>query len=142
MIIPKEPKIYHIVHVNRLPSIIEDGYLWCDAEVIKRDPPGSVIGMNKIKERRLNELCVSCHPDLKVGSCVPFYFCPRSVMLFMLARGNHPDVTFRDGQELIVHLEVDMYEAVSWAEQNNVRWHSRHLMLGHFTRSLIVVWRI
>lgn len=78
--------------------------------------------MDKIKQRRLSELSLSCFPDLKVGCCVPFYFCPRSVMLFMLHRANHPDITYRGGQETIVHLEIDLYEAVSWAKKNNVRW--------------------
>ena len=32
MLVPTEPKIYHIVHVDRLASIIADGYLWSDAE--------------------------------------------------------------------------------------------------------------
>lgn len=30
MTVPAQPKIYHIVHVDRLPSIIADGCLWCD----------------------------------------------------------------------------------------------------------------
>ena len=50
--IPDEPKIYHIVHVDRLASIIADE-LWCDAEVVRRAPPGTAIGMNTIKQRRL-----------------------------------------------------------------------------------------
>ena len=28
---PRAPKIYHIAHVDRLASIIADGFLWCDA---------------------------------------------------------------------------------------------------------------
>ena len=32
---PRHPKIYHIVHVDRLPSIVADGCLWCDAEVVR-----------------------------------------------------------------------------------------------------------
>ena len=71
---PAVPKIYHIVHVDRLPSIIADGVLWCDAEIVRRAPPGTAIGMNKIKQRRLTELHLSCHPGLLVGGCVPFYF--------------------------------------------------------------------
>lgn len=46
--IPDQPKIYHIVHVDRLASIIAGG-LWCDAEVVRRAPPGTTIGMNAIK---------------------------------------------------------------------------------------------
>jgi hypothetical protein len=33
---PRHPKVYHIVHVDRLPSIVSDGCLWCDAEVVRR----------------------------------------------------------------------------------------------------------
>ena len=88
MLPPAAPKIYHIVHVDRLPSIIADGFLWCDAEVAQRavtNPGmGTTIGMNSIKERRLTELNLGRHPDLHVGQCVPFYFCPRSVMLYLI----------------------------------------------------------
>lgn len=28
MTVPAQPKIYHIVHVDRLPSIVADGCLW------------------------------------------------------------------------------------------------------------------
>ena len=54
--VPPQPKIYHIAHVDRLPSIVADGFLWCDAEIVRRVPPGTTIGMNGIKQRRLNEL--------------------------------------------------------------------------------------
>lgn len=46
---PAKPKIYHIVHLDRLPSIATDGFLWCDAEVARRGSPGTGIGMNHIK---------------------------------------------------------------------------------------------
>ena len=45
MTTPAQPQIYHIVHVDRLPSIIADGCLWCDAETLQRDSPGTAIGM-------------------------------------------------------------------------------------------------
>ena len=117
-----EPKIYHIVHVDRLPSIIADGWLWCDAEIVQRTPPGTTIGMNSIKERRLNELPLNSHPDLHVGDCVPFYFCPRSIMLYLLYRSNHPELAYRGGQDSIVHLETDLLQTVAWAEAHGQRW--------------------
>ena len=52
VLVPPQPKIYHIVHVDRLPSIVADGFLWCDAEIVRRAPPGTTIGMNGIKQRR------------------------------------------------------------------------------------------
>ena len=120
--VPRNPKIYHIVHVDRLPSIVEDGYLWCDAEIASRMPPGSTIGMNHIKQRRLHELTLNSHPDLHVGDCVPFYFCPRSVMLYMIHQGNDPEMTYRGGQGPIVHCEADLHAVIAWANKHQVRW--------------------
>lgn len=122
MPVPTAPKIYHIVHADRLPAILSDGFLWCDAEVLRRNPPGTTIGISEIKERRLKELRLASHPDLHVGDCVPFYFCPRSVMLYLIHRGNHPDLDYRGGQEFIVHLEADLNATVTWANANGRRW--------------------
>ena len=121
---PTNPKIYHIVHVDRLPSIINDGYLWCDAEISRRYPQGvgTNIGMGKIKKRRMEKLTLNNYPDLHVGDCVPFYFCPRSVMLYVIHASNHPGLNYRCGQETIVHLEADLYEVVRRADANNIRW--------------------
>ena len=123
---PAEPKIYHIVHVDRLPSIIADGYLWCDAEMADRAAAncdvGTTIGMNEIKRRRLNELRLGSHADLYVGQCVPFYFCPRSVMLFMIHCANRPELLYRGGQGPVVHLESDLRSCVAWANENQHRW--------------------
>ncbi|MGI9067621.1 MAG: type II toxin-antitoxin system toxin DNA ADP-ribosyl transferase DarT [Pyrinomonadaceae bacterium] len=119
--IPNEPKIYHIVHVDRLASIITGG-LWCDAEIVRRDPPGTTIGMNAIKQRRLTELTLASHPGLYVGECVPFYFCPRSIMLYLIYQGNHPDLAYRGGQAPIIHLESDLRQTVDWAEAQGQRW--------------------
>jgi len=120
--VPAQPKLYHIVHVDRLPSIVADGLLWCDAEIVRRAPPGTTIGMNGIKQRRLNELTLSSYPDLHVGDCVPFYFCPRSIMLFLIHRANHSELTYRGGQGPIVHLECDLHATVAWAGQEGQRW--------------------
>lgn len=121
MPIPADPKIYHIVHADRLPSIIVENGLLSDAEVTRRSLLGITIGMNSIKQRRL-ELSLSSHPDLHVGDCVPFYFCPRSVMLYVLYMRNHPELNYHGGQEPIVHLEADLQRTVAWAEEQGLRW--------------------
>lgn len=121
MSVPSKPKIYHIVHVDRLESIIADGCLWCDAEIAQRDPSGTIIGMSEIKQRRLT-LALASRPGLRVGDCVPFYFCPRSVMLYLLHRGNHPELAYHGGQAPIVHLECDFCEAVRWGDEQQLRW--------------------
>ncbi len=96
MAIPEHPKIYHILHVDRLPSIIADNHLWCDAQITKYSSLGTSIGMNKIKQRRLKELKLKSYPDLYIGQCVPFYFCPRSIMLYVIHQGN-PDLIYEGG---------------------------------------------
>lgn len=118
---PQNPKIFHIVHSDRLSSIVSDGFLWSDTCVTARKLSGTMIGMSHIKERRLqNQL--SSHPGLTVGQCVPFYFCPRSVMLFTIARKLHQDIQYQGGQEAIIHLKADFHKAVQWAKLNNKRW--------------------
>lgn len=118
---PRKPLIYHITHVNNLLSIITDGRLWSDAEMIKKGKLTECIGMNEIKQRRLR-LPVKCHRGDLVGDYVPFYFCPRSVMLYIIHKGNHMDLAYRGGQRPIIHLEADMLETVRWAEDNGSRW--------------------
>jgi hypothetical protein len=119
--VPPQPKIYHIAHVDRLSSIVVDGFLWCDAEVIRRAPAGTIIGMSSIKQRRLI-LPLGSHAGLHVGDCVPFYFCPRSVMLYLIYQGNHPELSYRGGQGPILHFESDLQATVAWANAQPARW--------------------
>jgi hypothetical protein len=119
--VPAHPKIYHILHVDRLASVLEDGYLFCDARMNGRADCGTTIGMGRIKQRRLASL-LDCHAGLHLGDCVPFYFCPRSVMLYLLYCANHRDLAYRGGQEPIIHLQADLGVVVDWAENNRSRW--------------------
>lgn len=120
--IPAQPKIYHITHRRNLPQIITAGGLWSDARRIEMGLNCEIVGLSKIKRRRLEELEVHCHPGTNVGNYVPFYFCPRSIMLYILHQGNLPDLDYHEGQGPIVHLQADFYMTVMWAEENGVRW--------------------
>jgi len=119
---PARPKLYHITHVDNLSDIVADGGLLSDAAMIARGSPRRAIGMSGIKRRRVEELGVDGHPGTKVGDYVPFYFCSRSVMLFVIHCANHPELTYRDGQGPIVHLEADLRAVVQWAEDSGTRW--------------------
>lgn len=121
MAVLARPKIYHICHVDRLPSIVASGGLLSDAAILEHELPGTVIGMNTIKQRRLNELRLASHPQLYVGQCVPFYFCPRSVMLYLIYRRN-AELTYQGGQGPIIHLESDLHATVAWANAQGRRW--------------------
>jgi len=101
---PVNPKIYHILHIDRLKSVIDNGGLWSDNEVVNQKLSGTVIGMDKIKQRRMTELRLRTYPDIFVGQCVPFYFCPRSVMLFLIYKGNSPEITYKGNG--VPHIEI------------------------------------
>lgn len=118
---PADPKIYHITHVDNLVGIIDDGGLVSDATTIARGGPVAAIGMTGIKQRRLT-LPVHCHQGDHVGDYVPFYFCPRSIMLYVIYCGNHPELSYTGGQGPIVHLEADLHEVVAWADSESRRW--------------------
>jgi len=118
----EQQKIYHIIHISKLRAILAEKHLISDAVVQKRDHVGVTIGMKEIKRRRLEELILSSLPGLHVGECVPFYFSPRSVMLYMFHMRNHPDIEYRDGQEPIIHLFADLHRVVEWCGQSGKRW--------------------
>lgn len=119
---PRNPKIYHIVHIDRLKSIaIDECCLWSDATVQRTQLPGTTIGMDTIKARRLKNT-LNSYPNLHVGDCVPFYFCPCSVMLYLFYMNNHSKIAYRGGQRPIIHLQADLYQTVKWADQNKKRW--------------------
>jgi hypothetical protein len=119
---PAGPKVYHITHVDNLSAIIAETALLSDAAMLARGGPRQVIGMSAIKQRRLNKLEVVTQPGTKVGDYVPFYFCPRAVMLYVIHCANHPELDYKGGQGPIVHLEANLLTVIEWADANGVRW--------------------
>lgn len=65
--IPSPIKLYHIAHVDRLPSIVATGGLLSDNMVQAQALGGTMIGMNHIKQRRLTELQLSSHSLVQRG---------------------------------------------------------------------------
>ncbi len=114
--------IYHITHVDNLPAIVASGCLLSDAAMIAKGGPQRTIGMSRIKQRRLEEIVVPPHPATHVGDYVPFNFCPRSVMLYVLYRGNDADLSYRGGQGPILHLRADAMRVIDWAEAEGRPW--------------------
>lgn len=118
---PNPTKIYHITHVENIASIVETGGLLSDAKMVERGGPDVPVGMDDIKARRMRQT-VKCHPPDKVGEYVPFFFCPRSVMLYIFHMDNAPGLTYHGGQRPIVHLELDVDEVIEAADAADVRW--------------------
>lgn len=118
---PNNPKIYHITHLSNLASIVNAGSISSDARRIALGLANTNVGMTSIKQRRL-DLNVDCHPGSRVGDYVPFYFCPRSIMLYLIFRGNHPELTYKGGQGPIIHIQADLTYVVQWCAINHCRW--------------------
>lgn len=96
-------KVSHITHINNLKGILLEGCLWSDAKRIELGLDNKNIGYSHIKERRLQHN-VNVAAGGTIGEYVPFNFCPRSVMLYVIHQG-HDD--FNGGQNEIVHLISD-----------------------------------
>lgn len=118
---PPSSKIYHITHADNIASIVAANQLRCDMAITAAGGPPVSIGMGHIKGSRFRRP-VPCHPGDMVAEYVPFNFCPRSVMLYLIYMANHPQLTYRGGQGPIVHLQADMDQVVGWADKARVRW--------------------
>lgn len=117
----QERWIYHITHIDNLAGIVSQGLL-SDASRLSQNCSVHLVGMSAIKQRRLQEIEVDCCGNRKVGEFVPFYFCPRSVMLYVLHKGNHPDLNYLGGQEAMLHLACRVTTVVNWADRQKVAW--------------------
>jgi hypothetical protein len=93
--------IYHITSLKNLPSILQIGGLWCDSEMHRQKISVTNIAHQDIKDRRTIRQ-VPYPPRGTIADYVPFYFAPRSPMLYTINRGNV--VGYEDGQATILHL--------------------------------------
>lgn len=120
-------KIYHITHVDNLSSILAQGGLLSDSEMRRRNLKYSNIGYINVKGKRLyHPIHVAAQGYL--GDYVPFNFCNRSVMLYVIYRKNL-QLLYQEGQEPIVHLVSDLRNILSTC--NTWFFSDRHAVLGY-----------
>jgi hypothetical protein len=77
------PLIYHFTDIANLRGILEVGALQCHRDARTEVEVGNV----GIKASRKNRR-VSCGPGGMVSDYVPFYFAPRSPMMYTIMRGS------------------------------------------------------
>ena len=97
---PNLAYIYHITHINNLESIIKSGGLLSYSGMQIANMRYTNIAHQNIQDRRATT-SVPCGSGGKLHDYVPFYFAPRSPMLYAINRGN---VEGYQGQDLVVHL--------------------------------------
>ena len=96
-----QTSIYHITHVDNLATIVAKGGLLCDRRVADHGLAKVGIAHQHIKKRRAQRP-VPIDPSGTLDDYMPFYFAPRSPMLYTIVRGNVDGYT--GGQRSVVHL--------------------------------------
>lgn len=97
---PEPTFVFHITRLEHLESMVTEGLL-SDTQAQERGLVQIEIGNAGIKARRAARV-VPIAPGGVVADYVPFYFAPRSPMLYAIDKGNVP--TYQQGCEEIVHL--------------------------------------
>jgi ssDNA thymidine ADP-ribosyltransferase, DarT len=101
---PRGRWIVHFTHVDNLPGIVAEGRLVCDG-VACRGLTRTEVGDVRIKEARRRR-AVGVDPGGCVGDYVPFYFGPRSPMMYRIAADCRDSISGRypDGDRPLVYF--------------------------------------
>lgn len=98
-------KLYHITHIRNLSAIIEHGGILCDNSMNSENVEHVGIAHRHIKERRACKN-VPIAPGGALADYVPFYFAPRSPMLYAIHTGYVE--SYSEGQEAVLHLVISV----------------------------------
>jgi hypothetical protein len=101
-------RIYHITHINNLPSILNSGGLIANSRLRRERINYVDIAHESIQDRRARTR-VPCGAGGVLHDYVPFYFARRSPMLFTIHKGNVEG--YNQGQESVIYL-VSTAEAI------------------------------
>jgi hypothetical protein len=93
--------LYHITHIRNLESIIGKDGIMCDSSMNDSHIEHVGIAHKHIKERRARKH-VPLDPGGTLADYVPFYFAPRSPMLYAIHTGYVEG--YEGGQGAILHL--------------------------------------
>lgn len=96
-----EKPIYHITHINNLSNIIKNGGLYCCSSMRINRIGYTNIAYQSIQERR-SSTNVPISPYGTLHDYIPFYFAPRSPMLYTISKGNVAGC--EGGQQQVLHL--------------------------------------
>lgn len=102
--------IMHFTHVSNLPGILAAGCLAADSLVDRAS--ALRVEAADLEVKAIRKRCkIPVTPFGFVADYVPFYFAPRSPMLFTLAKGGVPGYT--DGQDPLIYLVSSVVSVAS-----------------------------
>lgn len=93
-------EMYHFTHVSHLPALVKDGLL-SDNRMARDGRPFTEVGNREIKANR-RSLPVTAGPGGCPADYVPFYFAPRSPMMYTISLGNVAH--YQAGLEPLIYL--------------------------------------
>ncbi|MFD8240065.1 DUF4433 domain-containing protein [Streptomyces albidoflavus] len=96
-----ERRLFHFTHVDHLPAILAEKQLVSDRAMRRRGGVPVECGDQRVKAER-RERVVKVPPYGHPDDYVPFYFAPRSPMMYVISRGGV--TTYRGGQAPLVYL--------------------------------------
>ena len=96
--------IYHTTHFDNLPGLLARGEILSDSLIQAAGLRPRSIAHGNIKHRRANTMVTACQGG-RVSDYVPFYFCPRSPMLYAI-HGSYVE-GYPGGQAQVLHLVLD-----------------------------------
>lgn len=101
MAAPIPTPVYHLTHVDNLPSIIQSGGCLSFSQKQTQRIDHVNIAYETIQDRRALT-SVPCDPGGCLHDYVPFYFAPRPPMLYAIHRGHVEG--YEQGQAPLIHL--------------------------------------
>jgi len=96
--------LYHFTHIDNIAAIFDSGYLSCDA-VSRQGLTRTEVGDPEIKDARRRRR-IPGSAGGQVGDYVPFYFAPRSPMMYRIACDHRDAIVGRyaQGDRPLVYL--------------------------------------
>ncbi|MEE4358558.1 MAG: DUF4433 domain-containing protein [Desulfococcaceae bacterium] len=97
--------LYHITHVKNLSGIIKNRAIMAQSLIRQYKISYCDIAYNSIQRKR-SLTPIPCGPKGYLHDYVPFYFAPRSPMLYTISKGNVEG--YNEGQYPIVYLVTSL----------------------------------
>jgi hypothetical protein len=102
--------LFHFTHERNLVSIVQTGLLLSDTAAQAAGCISVEVGDRNVKSRR-RAMEVSAGPGGCPADYFPFYFAPRSPMLYVISKGQVPE--YQEGQSPLVYLVTNVAVVVA-----------------------------
>ena len=107
--VPNPIPIFRIMHIRNLESVVASGYIFCESQRQQLNGPWQSIAHENIQFRRRAKV-VPCGPKGVVCDYVPWYYAPRSPMLYANHKGNV--LSNPEGQKAIIYFKTTVQKVL------------------------------